>query len=972
MRVTERILNGPYLLVPTAVEMTLVWETAQEEAMELAYGMPSEPKKIMSPTVTRELPCREYEQGCCLYTVTLVNLQPGMTYNYEIREQKEVLIQASFTTLEEKPESVRMVTISDSHLFHTENQFNQMMQRIQPDMMLHGGDISFGTGYQREQYSENWFQKIPDVLRHIPAYYIPGNHDDGPFFESFFMKPQRERVRAMKNGRAFSFDYGPVHIVMADSNPWGLFEMNAVNSGLEADDATKTQIKDILQWIETDLQSEVACKASWRILVVHHPYTDLFNNKYIVPIAERCHVNLVIGGHLHYYIKAASIDSHKGGKPIYICQGSTQEPEASMETITDDKRLLGDFPEVAALGRNNYGVLEVTAAEINYKLYGFSKIGADILVDTIRITHDKPTIDIHNVTLRQLDNNGHIEIKGQASNIGTIPAIINISLYDNDVETCINLFGPEKNSHVIYLEAGKQSYFTAIYQAKTQGQHVIRVLNRSLNIVVFEPEQLSFAHMKLHTGKGADSDCLIATVEVTNNLDRELFLPIPLYIDQHMVEMKNLFFGNHEKKFVEFHYKFQQGGSYQVNIADQIPKQIQIERGIRIVPRIRDKTGHGHDGLLHGTPKVISKGKMVEVCFEHYGDYIEIPSRDDLNVDTAFTSMVWAHVDRLAKDNEMSHNPLMVRGRSVGWGATYLLRMVIERSGGLKWGTCHDITEYSWQGGRANIGQWMHYSMAFDKERGGDSWCDGVNVAHVAGIDHQCKLRQWETEPIFIGYSYIGHVIQEIQRPKYFTHLPGRVNQVRFYKDGLTDEENKRVFQTPDEKGPKGNELEVWYDFHDIQTIGTHTTEWRYPAVYAPNFVTEKKYWFFTQLKIEAVVPAQTSLQITVEVSDDEITVKDSLTLEVKDGIMYVDLSCMPEAQYIRIVTDLAAQIGAEGTFIPEVKEYQVTANNKIETTHIFWSTQRDWLRGTFTGATGFAPVDRLREYPEYTDVIHG
>ena len=41
----------------------------------------------------------------------------------------------------------------------------------------------------------------------------------------------------------------------------------------------------------------------------------------------------------------------------------------------------------------------------------------------------------------------------------------------------------------------------------------------------------------------------------------------------------------------------------------------------------------------------------------------------------------------------MGHNPLMVRGKSVGWGATYLFRMVVERSGILRWGICHDITE---------------------------------------------------------------------------------------------------------------------------------------------------------------------------------------------------------------------------------------------------------------------------------------
>lgn len=972
MSTTERILNGPYLIAPGATEITIVWETAQELPMKVQYGIQPEMDKCLAASWTREPPCREYETGCYLYTATINGLQPGISYRYAVCENGRILAEDSFTTLSERPGQIRMVTLSDSHLFHTEKQFSRMIERVRPEMILHGGDISFGTGYQREQYSTNWFQKIPDVLRQVPVYYIPGNHDDGPFFESFFTKPQAGHVHAMKDGSAFSFDYGPAHIVMADSNPWGLFEMNAVNSGLEADDETKEKIRSILKWIETDLQSEAACQASWRILIVHHPYTDLFNNKYIVPVAERCHADLVIGGHLHYYIKAASIDPELGAKVMYICQGSTQEPEASKDTGSGDQRLLGDFPEVVALGRNNYGLLEVTEEELNYKLYGFSAAGEDQLVDTIHMTHEEPSIAWQDVELHRLDNNGRVEIRGQVRNTGKAPVLVYVDLEDNQVKHRLNLFGSRENSHVVFLESGEEAHIRTVYQAGSQGQHDIRVADQRLQIVVFEPEQLSFAHMKVYTGKEKDSDCLVAIIEATNNLDRELLVPIPLYIDQHIVEIQNLFFGSHEKKCVEFRYRFQRGGSYQVSIADQVPKQIQIEEGIRIIPRIRDMSGRGHDGLLQGTPKVISNGKTIEVCFESYGDYIEIPSSPDFHVDTGFTSMVWAHVDRLARDNEMSHNPLMVRGRSVGWGATYLLRMVIERAGGLKWGTCHDITEYSWQGGRARIGDWMHYSMAFDKERGGDSWCDGVNVAHVAGIDGQCRIRQWETEPIFVGYSYIGHVIPEIQRPKYFTHLPGRVSQVRFYKTGLTDDENQRVFQTPEERGPQGEQLAVWYDFHTIMTTGTHTTEWRHPAVFAPDFVTEKKYWSFKQLKIDAVLPVQAGLKATVEVSDDGATVKESLPVDMQNGITYVDLSVLPKAQYIRIITEFSAEVGEEGTFVPEVKEYQIMARNETDTTHIFWSTRREWLRGTFTGAVGFAPVDRLREYPEYTDIIHG
>lgn len=69
---------------------------------------------------------------------------------------------------------------------------------------------------------------------------------------------------------------------------------------------------------------------------------------------------------------------------------------------------------------------------------------------------------------------------------------------------------------------------------------------------------------------------------------------------------------------------------------------------------------------------------------------------------------------------------------------------------------------------------------------------------------------------------------------------------------------------------------------------------------------------------------------------------------------------------------DFSAEVGADGTFVPELQEYQITASNETDFTEMFWSTRPDWEKGTFRGAVGFAPVDRLRDYPEYTDVIHG
>ena len=88
-------------------------------------------------------------------------------------------------------------------------------------------------------------------------------------------------------------------------------------------------------------------------------------------------------------------------------------------------------------------------------------------------------------------------------------------------------------------------------------------------------------------------------------------------------------------------------------------------------------------------------------------------------------------------------------------------------------------------------------------------------------------------------------------------------------------------------------------------------------------------------------------------------TVKGSRQIVLKDGTNYVDISNLPEAQYLRIVTDFAAEVGPDGTFVPELLSYQGVAENERDFTDMFWSTRPDWERGRFTGAAGFPPVGR-------------
>lgn len=971
MEKKDLLRNGPYLLSPTAHEITIAWELREEEAAVLYYGTET---LSQSAVVRRQRLSVSKEDGeeCFLCHARLTGMAADTEYTYSICVGTRLLVAASFRTLHEEPEQLHLLTISDTQIFRPHEAFTAMAKEERPDFILHGGDISFGTGYQHEQYEENWFQRIPAVLASTPVFYARGNHDDGPFFETLFTESQAKSLNAAPDGHSFSMDYGIAHIVMVDSTPWGLFEMNAENAGCTLDAENRQRIQETLAWVESDLMSAAAQAAQWRILMMHHPYTDVFNNRHIVPLAEKCRVDLVVGGHLHRYVKAVSVNPEIGARTVYVMQGSLQNPAEGCDKGLPERRLLEEFPEVVAMGRNNYGLLDISADALDYRFYGFRPDGTRILVDTVRMEHGEPQLAFENIHLRRIDNNGHIEIQADVSNVGTVLAAVVMELSDNGCKKKLNLFGEPRQSRIVLLAPGERQAVSAVYQARTPGVHRIECGGVQEEIFVFEPKELSFSHMHIAPLQADKADCIYATIEAVNNLDREIYTTVPLYVDQRIAATQSSFFRARERRLLNFCHAFRRGGTYQVSIADQLPEEICIEGSIRVIPRVLDKSGSGHYALLQGSPKVVEIDGQREVHLEEYGDYIEIPPSPGLVAPQGFTGMVRAAVDRLANEDEMGHNPLMMRGISVGWGATYTLRMVVDRSGNLKWGTCYDVTEYQWQGGAARVGAWADYAISFDKRRGGTSYCDGQAVAHVPGIPAKAEIRQWENQPIFIGYSHIGHVIPELGKPKYFTHLPGRIGGVRFYRKGLTGEAVRAVLAAPEEAGADRGQLAVWLDFRHILTVGTHTTEWRHPAIYDPAFKAQKKYWRFRQLRAKTKLPPQATLRANVEVSDDKISVKAHMKIVLKDGTNYIELSQLPEAQYLRIVTDFSATVGEQGTFVPVLYEYQITAENEVDFADMLWATRPDWERGTFSGAVGFAPVDRLRDYPAYTDIIHG
>lgn len=958
-----KITIKPYLLTPQKDSIVIAWEVNEQSNYSLKY------KKLGAKTYKTTKLNQAFIDNTnsnILYFTQLTKLELNTIYQYSIFEGKTKLHTNTFSTVKDNI-NLKIITVGDTHSFELHEDLAQSISKHQPNFILHSGDISFGTGDQREQYEDNWFNLISQTLQQIPAYYTPGNHDNGKFFDHYFINPVKPYTNHAPYGNTYSVNFNNTHFIFVDSNPWGLYEMNAINSDLQVDDITQNLIDTTMEWLETDLQSVQAQQCKWKILILHHPYTDVLNNKYISSIVDKYGIDLIISGHIHYYTK--TITSNKNNQQsIYISQGTLQKHYAEITHI-NDKRLFEEFPEVVSIGKNNFGLLSINNDILQYDIYGYNESNKEVLIDSIKISHNLKPLELNNILIERVDNIGTLKICGEIYNPNTSVAKAQFDLYDNGEQKNIALFGLYSLRHNMLLNPYTKNNFIAYYTANKAGEHFIEIADKKFNCTVFEHDQVEYINLRCKKLVMQQGVYIHSSIDIKNNTDREIFTNIPLFVNQYMIETKNIFLNPYQQCNVEFIYKVKETGKYHISIGPTNSKTIIINGSIKLIPHVKDMSGNYHYGLIHGSPRLEKYKNIYQLCLDKETDYIEIPAAKDLTSDVGFTAIVSANIQRLANENEMGHNPLIVRGKSVGWGATYLFRMVVERNGILKWGICHDISEKSWQGGTIKLKQLSRYALSFNKEYGGASYVDGYPVAKVSGLPHNSILRQWEDQPIFIGYSYIGHIIPSLGRPIYYTHLNAKISEVKFYLDSLTQAELNSTSKTNDLSDKR---LAINYDFSKILTIGSHTTEWKFLEGKHTNLFCNKKILHFQQLMVNANIPFNASIVLSVEVSDNMIHVTDKKEFILKDGINYIDLFDIIPAKYIRIHAKFSGTINEQGTFAPEIFEYNLSVTDGTYFSCFYWGTYADWAKGKFTGAVHMPPEDRFTQYPEYTDIIHG
>ncbi len=227
-----------------------------------------------------------------IQTFDLTDLTPGTDYSYTV-ERAESTWEGTFRTPSGPLDSVRFDVLGSSGTSNdAQHTIAAEMVADAPDFVLHTGDVVFPRGALCH-YGLRYFGPYEDLLPNSAVAPAIGEIDlkssDGSAFrESFEVEPDPDNENPLYR----SFDYGPVHVIVLDSE---LYEQN-----------DRTAIDQQRAWLTEDLAASAS--SPWTVVVVHRPpysstkgaASDEIRDD-LGPIFAGNGVDLVLSGHARNY-----------------------------------------------------------------------------------------------------------------------------------------------------------------------------------------------------------------------------------------------------------------------------------------------------------------------------------------------------------------------------------------------------------------------------------------------------------------------------------------------------------------------------------------------------------------------------------------------------------------------------------------------------------------------------------------------
>jgi len=286
------------------------------------------------------------------FTAELRNLKPGTTYEYQFIPQTDWPEKYTFST-QDNNNQFSFIWFGDTHYSPKFGGLFNKAEKTHPDAAFYSiaGDM-VSDGLHRNQW-DDLFEFSKDVICRKPLMSVLGNHDNRSGLGALMY---RELFSYPKNGpedvekeHTYSFRYRNALFLMIDAT---------------------SPIDLQSSWIEDQLANT---DATWKFAMFHFPpynWEEPYLNiqKAWVPIFDKYHVDMVMGGHIHYYMRSKPM---KGGKVVSSYNDGTVY--VISVGIPTNKREITDEPYAACRNTEGYlyQYLQINGNRLTYKAANF-------------------------------------------------------------------------------------------------------------------------------------------------------------------------------------------------------------------------------------------------------------------------------------------------------------------------------------------------------------------------------------------------------------------------------------------------------------------------------------------------------------------------------------------------------------------------------------------------------------------------
>jgi len=334
---------GPWLQHGEQSSMRVYWHTAKASASMAAVYAPDSRQAIQ----TIRLDDKRHS-----HSITFDALQAGRDYEYAVQlpDQADATRHAFRTPPATADASIRLWVLGDpgrngqiaSSVHAAAEEWMKEHALLEPrnasyrrpDLILTTGDNAYTSG-RFSEYLDALLVPLADELAQTSFWPAYGNHDARrrAFFKLFSFPAKNESGgMASSSQRYYAFDYGPLHVIMLDSQS-----------------SLRTGKARMLAWLQGDLQQN---SLPWTIAVLHHPpYSKGSNDsdaasgsdwrqrvvrEDILPLLEQAGVDLLLAGHSHSYERSHLINGHHNTSDTFTAAMLYQRGSGSGDVYRTD------------------------------------------------------------------------------------------------------------------------------------------------------------------------------------------------------------------------------------------------------------------------------------------------------------------------------------------------------------------------------------------------------------------------------------------------------------------------------------------------------------------------------------------------------------------------------------------------------------------------------------------------------------